>query len=124
MTLTVGRVLLATIAVLVGGVSALSAQQPESDPASVERIRAALQSAQQSSMNLVMPTKPGEFHWGVLTFVPPDTRGQFVAVRVPIGALASLAAHSITAAQHRHAEIAARAEVADVVAELRRLEAR
>jgi hypothetical protein len=43
-----------------------------------------------------------------------------VSIRVSIGALASRAAHSIGAAQHRHAENAARDAVAKALAEFQK----
>jgi len=125
---TTGRTLLAAIAVIVAGVSSIRAQQSESgapaSSASVERIRAALQSPQQpfssDGVPLFAPSKPDEFRLGILTFLPPDTPGQFVSIRVPVGALASRAAHSIAAAHHRRAENAARDEVAKALAEFQK----
>jgi hypothetical protein len=107
-------------ALVVGGVS-VRAQKPEPSSASVERIRAALQSQQQpinsNGVPLFAPSKPDEVHWGLLTFLPPDTPGQFVSIRVPVGDLVSRAAHSIAAAQHRRVENAAHAEVVKALAE-------
>ena len=59
-----------------------------------------------------------------LTFVPPETPGQFVSVRMPIGAFASRTAHAFTVAQHRRAEDAARREVAQMVADLQKAQAK
>ena len=114
------RTVLVVITALVGGVISLRAQQSEPSSVSLERIRAALQTPQpitSDGVPLFVPIKPDEFRLGVLTFVPPDTPGQFVSIRVPVGALVSRAAHSIAAAQHRRTERAARDEVAKVLAE-------
>jgi hypothetical protein len=119
-TLNGVRTLLLVILVLLGGVLSVGAQQSEFHSTSVERIRVALQSPQQpinsDGVPFFVPRKPDEFRLGVLTFVPPDTSGQFVSIKVPVGALASRAAHSIAAAQHRRAENAARDEVAMALA--------
>jgi hypothetical protein len=61
--------------------------------------------------------KPDGFPVGVLRFVPPDAAGQFISIRVPIGELVNRAAHSVAAAEHRHAENAARAEVMKALAD-------
>jgi hypothetical protein len=126
--LNVARTLPVAFAVIVAGVSPVTVQQPESgvsvSSASVERIRVALQSPQQpidsDGVPLFAPRKPDEFRFGALTFLPPDTPGQFVRIRVPVGALASRAARSIAAAQHRRAENAARDEVAKALAEFQK----
>ena len=103
------------VAVLLGGMdrllSAQVAPQPAEpvSPSSVERVRAALMSSPPS---LVIPSVPDERRLGVLTFVPPDAPGEFVRVRVPIGAFAVQAAHAVAAAHHRRQERAAREEVA------------
>jgi hypothetical protein len=112
---------LVVIGALIGSVIAVRAQESEPSAASLKRIRAALQSPQQplssDGMALFTPSKPDEFRFGVLTFLPPDAPGQFVSVRVPVGALASRAGHSIAAAHHRRAENAARDEVAKALVE-------
>jgi len=99
-----------------------SAQQPDatvSDSASVERIRAALrQPVVVGGTTIVIAPKPHDFRWGVLTFVPPDTAGQIVAIRVPVGELVSHAARSFSAAQHRRAERAAHDAVAKALADV------
>ena len=116
--------LLVVITALVGGIIAVGAQESVPSSASLKRIRAALQSPQQSlssdGVPLFTPSKPDEFRFGVLTFLPPNSPGQFVSVRVPVGALVMRAARSIAAAQHRRAENAARAEVAKALAEFQR----
>jgi hypothetical protein len=122
MTLNGVRTLLLLVVVaLLGGVRVVRAQQSEPSTVSVERIRAALQSPQQSTNSNGVPpfapSKPDEFHWDILTFVPPDAPGQFVSVKVPIGDLVSRAAHSVAAAQHRRAENAAHAEVVKALAD-------
>jgi len=131
-TSTVRRTSLAAIAVMVAGVSSVRAQQSESgvsaSPVSVERIRAALQSPQPpitiDGVPLFVPDKPDEFRLGVLTFLPPDTPGQFVNLSVPVGALVMRAARAIAAAQHRRAENAARDEVAKALAEFQNAQAK
>jgi hypothetical protein len=122
LTLNATRAVLVVITALVGGVMSVRAQQSEPSSVSLERIRAALQSPQPITITsdgvpLLVPIKPDEFRLGVLTFVPPDTPSQFVSIRVPVGALASRAAHSIAAAQHRRAERAAHNEVAKALAD-------
>jgi len=116
----VGTLLLVTVAVF-GSVPSVGAQQSKPSTASVERIRAALQRPQQpinsNGVPIFAPSKPDEFHWGILAFLPPDTPGQFVSVRVPVGDLVSRAAHSVAAAQHRRAENAAHAEVVKALVE-------
>src|SRR2546425_3564535 len=126
-TLTVGRTLLAAFAIVASGVASVTAQQPEvgasPSSASLERIRAALQAQQpitRDGAGLLAPIKPDEFRLGVLTFVPPDTAGQFISIRVPIGDLVSRAARSVAVAQHRRAENAAHAEVVKALAEFQR----
>jgi hypothetical protein len=127
MTSTTVRLPLFLVAALLGGIHSVWAQQPEHSPASVERIRIALESPQPplsiDGVPFFGPTKPDEAHWGVLTFVPPDSPGQFVSVRVPVGDLVSRAAHSVAAAQHR-AEKAAHAEVVKALEEFERAQAR
>jgi len=134
MTLSVGRTVLAAIAVIVCGVASVRAQQTDGaasqDSPSVERIRAALEvqhpiSADGASLfaqtkPLFAPTKPNEFRLGVVTFVPPDSAGQFISIRVPIGDIISRAAHSISTAQRRRAEKAAHAEVMKAVADFQK----
>jgi hypothetical protein len=118
------RLLLVIITALVGGDMSVRAQRSEPSSASVERIHAARQSPQPpitgDGVPLLAPTKPDVFRLGVLTFLPPDTPGQFVSIGVPVGALASRAARSIAFAQHRRAENNARAEVAKALTEFQR----
>jgi hypothetical protein len=123
--LNAARTLLVAITALVGGVTPVWAQESEPSSASLDRIRAALQSPQPITITsdgvpIFAPSKPDEVPLGVLTFVPPDTPGQFAGIRVPIGALVSRAAHSIAAGQHRRAENAARDEVAKALAEFQK----
>ncbi len=117
----VRMLLLLVFVALLGGVRLIGAQQAEPSTASMERIRAALQSPQQplnsNGVPLFAPSEPDEFHWGVLTFLPPDTPGEFVSVRVPVGDLVGRAAHSVVAAQHRRAENAAHDSVVKALAE-------
>jgi hypothetical protein len=115
------RKLLVVFAAVLAGVSSARAQQSEPAPASVERIRTALQAPQQpinsNGMPIFAPSKPDQFHWGILTFLAPDTPGQFVSIRVPVGDLVSRTVHSIAATQHRRAENAAHAEVVKALAD-------
>jgi hypothetical protein len=124
--LNAARTVLVVITALVGSVIPVWAQQSGSPSTSLDRIRAALQSPQpiiitSDGVPLLVPIKPDEFpdeFWlGVLRFVRPDTPGLFVEIRVPVGALASRAAHSVAATQRRRAENAARDEVAEALAE-------
>ena len=93
-----------------------------SSSASQERIRVALQQRQPSPLIVgpMVPIPPDGRGFGILTFLPPDTRGEFVRVRVPIGALGRGVAHSMAATQHRRAERAAREDVARALEEFRR----
>jgi hypothetical protein len=114
---------LLVVFVAVLGVSSARAQQSEPTSASVARILAALRSPQQpinsDGVPLFAPSKPDDVHWGMLTFLPPDTPGQFVTIRVPIGDLVSRTVHSIAVAQHRRGENAAHAEVVKALAEFK-----
>jgi hypothetical protein len=105
---------LVLVAAILSAWSALATAQSTdpASPSSVERVRAAL----LSTPPIVIPSEPEERHLGVLTFVPPDTPGEIVRVRVPIGALAANAAHSIAAANHRREERAAKEDVARALA--------
>jgi hypothetical protein len=122
------RALLVIITALVVGVISVRAQESEPSSVSLKRIRAALQSPQQpissDGVPLFGPIKPDEVRLGALTFRPLDTPGQFVSIRVPVGAVASRAAHSIVAAKHRRAENAARDEVARALAEFQRAQSK
>jgi hypothetical protein len=129
MSLNAARTLVFVFTALVGGVIPVWAQQSEPSSASLDRIRAALQSPQpitiaSDGVPLFAPSKPDEFpdefSLGVLRFVRPETPGLFVEIRVPVGALVSRAAHSIAATQHRRAENAARDEVVKALAEFQR----
>ena len=101
----------------------LRAQEANSPPPSapLERIRAALKD-QPSRLTVgpMVPIPPDERRFGILTFVPPDTRGEFVRVRVPVGALVTSVTRSIARAQRRRAEKAARGEVATALEEFRK----
>jgi hypothetical protein len=125
MTSTTVRLPLFIVAALLGGVHSGWAQR---SPASVERIRIAMESPQPplsiGGVPLLGPTKPDETHWGILTLVPPDRPGQMMNVRVPVGDLVSRAAHSVAAAQHHRAEKAAHAEVVKALEEFEKAQAR
>jgi hypothetical protein len=118
----IARGVLTLVLVAVTSVAA-RAQDPAPEQAapftpSQERIRAALQQQAwiSASQNLFAPAPSHDFHLGPLTFVSPDTRGQFVAVKVPIGELAMSTVHSVAAARQRRAERAAHAEVVEALA--------
>jgi hypothetical protein len=104
------------IAAIAGGPSAANAQQAEPSSALIQRVQSALQSPQSSvrgeALVSPLPGQPEGWRVGVLTFLPADAPGQFVRIRVPVGALASRAVRSAAAAQHRRAESAAQREVA------------
>ena|SRR5579872_9537 len=126
MTLAASRKLLAAVAILLGGVVPVRAQQPDASPStsSLERIRTALQAQPTTALDLTKlfaTTKPDEVRVGILTFVPPDAAtGQFVSVRVPLGTFANKIGRAFAVAQHHRAEKAAHDEVARVVAELQK----
>jgi hypothetical protein len=72
------RTLLVVITGLVGGVISVRAQQSEPSAASLKRIRDAVQNPQHlisSDVPLIGPSKPDDVQLGILTFVPPETRG-------------------------------------------------
>lgn len=91
-------------------------------------MRVALQSAQPSKIRgetpLFVAAAKEVWPLGILTIVPPESSGEFVRVRVPIGALIGRASDSIATAQHRRAEKAARDEVAKALAEFQRAQSR
>ena len=95
------------------GVSGQEAASPPST-ASLERVRVALKEQQPSPFIVgpMVPMPPDEWRFGILTFLPPDTRGEFARVSVPVGALVSGGAHSMASTQRRRAQKAARKEVA------------
>lgn len=106
---------------------AIRAQEANSppSPASLERVRVALKDRPSPlTIGPMVPIPPDERRFGILTFVPPNTRGEFVRIRVPVGALITGVAKSITASQHRRAENAARGEVAKALDEFRKAQAR
>jgi hypothetical protein len=93
----------------------------------LKRIRDALQNPQHlisSDVPLIAPSKPADVQLGGLTFLQPDSPGQFVSIRVPVGALVGRAVHSIAATQHRRAENAAHDEVEKAFAEFQRAQAK
>jgi hypothetical protein len=92
------------------------AAQDSTAPASVKRLRQALQSPHST---LALPgssppwmTPDGTRRLGMLTLGPPKTPGEFVSVVVPVGELATRAVHALAGAQRRRAAKSARAEVA------------
>jgi hypothetical protein len=82
--------------------------------------KATQQPISSDGVPLFGPGKPDDVQLGILTFLPPDSPGGVVSMRVPVGAFISRAAHSVVAAQHRRAERAARDEVAKALAEFQR----
>jgi hypothetical protein len=109
-------------------ITMVRAQETNSPPssASLERVRVALKERQPSSLIVgpMVPIPPDERRFGPLTFLPPDTPGEFVRVRVPIGALITGVAHSIAGTQRRRAEKAARKDVAFALEEFQKTQAR
>jgi hypothetical protein len=115
------------MASLAGGLIGASVQaQQMSDSSDAElllRVRAALTQQQlvtTGAPSLFDGTRPVERQFGFLTFLPPDTPGEFVRVRVPIGAIVGRAAHSVAAAQRHRSESAAHDDVLRVVAALQK----
>jgi len=110
------RVIVVAVLAYAGTTIGVRAQEATSPPsaASLERVRVALKEQQPSPFIVgpMVPMPPDEWRFGILTFVPPATRGEFVRVRVPVGALASGVAHSMATTQRRRAEKTARGEVA------------
>ena len=101
------------------------AQQAEPQPSpSLDRIRASLQRQHVFLTDVTIPLlvapAADRRRFGVLTFLPPDTPGELVRIRVPIGALVSQAAHSISAARRAHAKQGARQEVARALADFQK----
>ena len=97
----------AAVGVLLFLVPSVRAQQPDSI-VSLERVRLALERSQQQP-TLTSPTlqpwmAPAPIRLGILTLLPPQTDGQLIRVAVPIGDLATRAAHAVSSAQHRRAE--------------------
>jgi hypothetical protein len=103
---------IAFLCVTAGPGTSLAGQQPPSSALSLERVRLAL----QSQAEIQIAPEP-ERKLGVLTLVPPTTRGEIVRVRVPIGELVSRAGHAISKARRNRAERAARDEVTRSLAE-------
>jgi hypothetical protein len=97
-----------------------------SSSTSLERVRVALQQRESSPLIVgpMIPLSPDEWRFGILTFLTPDTRGEFVRVRVPIGAPVGGVAHSIAATRHHGAEKTAREDVAKALEEFRKAQAR
>jgi hypothetical protein len=109
------RVLASVSAVVVVSlVTSVGAQQANS-PASVERVRLALETLQQQP-GLISPTlppwtAPAPTRLGILTIVPPQKNGEIVRLIVPVGDLVARAVHAVSSAQYRRAEKKAHQEV-------------
>jgi hypothetical protein len=102
----------ASFALVLGLATSAMAQQSGS-PVSVESLRAALQKSPQSSILLpALPwIAPNPTRLGMLTIVPPDTRGEIVKVVVPVGELFTRAARGVSNARRQRAERQARERV-------------
>ena len=68
----------------------------------------------------MVPIPPDQRRIGILTVLPPETRGEFFRISVPIGALITGLARSVASAQHRRAEREARDEVAKALEDFRK----
>ena len=100
------RMLVSALLIVATEMWGSAAQQPDS---SVERMRAAVLSAQSST---VLTAEPSVKSWGGLSLIPPDARsGQIIQVKVPIGGYAVKATHAIVAARRERAERKAHDEV-------------
>jgi hypothetical protein len=113
------------LGLVVGWMGASVRGQQQSNPTDSEsliRIRAALtqQLVTTGSPSLFGPAVHDEWHVGVFTLLPPNAPGEFIRVRVPIGALVVRAAHSVAASQHRRAEESAHDEVVRALATLQK----
>jgi hypothetical protein len=86
-------------------------QQPNqaSTPAvSIERVQRGLERSQQR-LELTSPMHPiwttaAPTHLGILTLLPPEGDGEVIRAGVPIGELATRAAHAVSSARYRRAE--------------------
>ena len=110
MRITAGASIIAVVAV----VAAAEAQQ-SNPPVSAASVRAALQASKQPSL-WITPTlppwvAPGPTRLGILTFYPPDTKGEMVKVMVPVGQLVTSVTQAVSNVQRRRAERKALAEV-------------
>lgn len=118
------------LSVLIGSMSpSVQAQQPSDSPDTefLQRIRAALTQPQlvtTGAGSLFEGMRPDWRQFGVLTFLPPDTSGEFIRVRVPIGALVGRAAHAVAVSRHHREEQSAHDDVARVVAALEKHQTR
>jgi hypothetical protein len=118
--------LLLILAVFFGGVLPVTAQDSEPSAESLKRIRTALQDPHplgSEGVTFRAPSTPDALQWGIVTFTQPDTPGQFLSIRVPIGDLVSRAAHSIASAQRRRAQERAHADVVKALTEFREAQA-
>ena len=91
---------------------------------SLERIRARLQSPERSLADETslwsVTAAPEQRLFGVLTFLTPETPGEFLRVKLPVGALVSHAARKMAAVRRGRAENSARAEVARALSDFQR----
>jgi hypothetical protein len=140
MTLSIGRTLLAATVVALCGAAAISAQEPDREASpfnpSIARIRAALETPPPmagAGASLFPPRQPNDFRFGVLTLAQPQPNDfrlgvltlmqcptLFICVNVPIGDLISRAAHSVSAAERRRVQNAARADVVNALAQFQK----
>ena len=105
----------ASFVLVVSLAASVEAQQPNS-LSSVERVRIALERAQQQP-RLTTPifplwTTPAPKRFGMFTLLPPDRNGELIRVGVPVGDLVARATHAMSGARHRRAERKARERVA------------
>jgi hypothetical protein len=118
------RILSAMLITVSCGAGSAAAQQPSaaaaptdsSDSAdNLSRIRTALEAPPPlviDGTTLFTTDEPKTYHLGMLTFLTPEARGEAVSVGVPIGELVMKVPHAVSAARRRHAEKAAKEEVA------------
>ncbi len=86
----------------------------QSDPQSVERVRAALQAPQPFPLTPAIPPVVGSSTqlWGGMALVQPDSAdGEMIKVAVPAGELTMRAVRAVAAARHRRLERKAHEEV-------------
>ena len=98
---------------LVAFVASVEAQQPSS-LSSVERVRLALERAQQPRLTtptFPLWTTPAPKRLGMFTLLSPQTNGEVIRVGIPVGNFVMRAKHAISGAHHRRAERKARERV-------------
>src|SRR5579862_9408738 len=112
------------------GASVRGQQQPPADAKddeSLNKIREAINRPAlviTAGPSLFEPDTHDQWHVGVLTFLPPDTAGEFLRVQVPIGALVMKPVRAFRKAQHDRAEKSAHEEVLRALADFQNAQAR